>query len=292
MKEQLKKEKNKKQRKRFVTNIMIYILLIVVAVILVVPFIWTFTTSVKSMSDIVNNPGLLPPAGFSNWKFSNYSEAIETMNYWKSVENTLIITIPKLFGDILVSAFVAYGFSRFEFKGKTVIFMVLLATLMIPFEVTMIPLYIVYQKIGWIDTFYPLIVPSLFGASQFIFFLSMYFLSIPKELVLAAKVDGLSDFQIFRKIYLPISVPALVVVGIWSFQGSWADLLGPLIWLQSADKFTLQLSLASIANTTTYQVDQGVIMAGTMLTMLPVFIVFLIFQKYILDSKKLDGIKG
>lgn len=279
--------------KRLTLKILLYIVLVALAVVLLLPFIWTFFASVKSQSEnIALTFSLLPEGSISEWEWSNYTVAIDTMNFWQSFKNTIIITVPKLFGDVIVSAFVAYGFSRFNFPYKNVIFLVLLATLMIPFEITMIPLYIAYSSIGWINTFLPLIIPAMFGAAGFIFFLTMYFSTMPKDLVSAAQVDGFTDMEIFRKIYLPIATPALVVVGIWSFQGSWNDLLGPLIWLQDASKFTLQLSLASMSNSTTYQIDQGVIMAGTILTMLPILIMFLLLQRYILDSSKTSGIKG
>lgn len=275
-------------------TIILYLLMLVIAISMIFPFLWTFLASVKSQAENISTTfQLLPDGNVLKWHWQNYSQAMEIMNFGQSLLNTLFILVPKMFGDVLVSCLVAYGFARFDFPFKTQIFLVLLATLMIPFEVTMIPLYIVYAKIGWINTFLPLIAPAFIGgASQFIFFLTMYFITVPSDLVSAARVDGLNDFEIFSKIYLPISVPAIVVVAIWSFQGTWNDLLGPLIWLQSSDKFTLQLSLASIANTTTYQVDQGVILAGTVLVMLPILILFLCLQGYILDSAKSSGIKG
>ncbi len=280
--------------KKKLTVVFLYTLMLLIAISMVFPFLWTFLASVKTQAENISTTfQLLPDGNVFAWHWQNYSEAMRVMNFGQSFMNTVFILVPKMFGDVVVSSLVAYGFARFEFPYKTQIFLVLLATLMIPFEVTMIPLYIVYAKIGWINTFLPLIAPAFIGgASQFIFFLTMYFITIPEDLVSAARVDGLNDFEIFSKIYLPISVPAIVVVAIWSFQGTWNDLLGPLIWLQSSDKFTLQLSLASIANTTTYQVDQGVILAGTVLVMLPILILFLCLQGYILDSAKSSGIKG
>lgn len=280
--------------KKKLTVIALYTLMLLIAISMVFPFLWTFLASVKTQAENISTTfQLLPDGNILAWHWQNYTEAMDVMNFGQSLMNTVFILVPKMFGDVVVSALVAYGFARFDFPYKTQLFLVLLATLMIPFEVTMIPLYIVYAKIGWINTFLPLIAPAFIGgAAQFIFFLTMYFITIPEDLVSAARVDGLNDLEIFSKIYLPISVPAIVVVAIWSFQGTWNDLLGPLIWLQSSDKFTLQLSLASIANTTTYQVDQGVILAGTVLVMLPILILFLCLQGYILDSAKSSGIKG
>ncbi|MGL5021548.1 MAG: carbohydrate ABC transporter permease [Mycoplasmatales bacterium] len=290
---EFKKEQRKKRIKKFLTTTFLYLAIILIAITLVFPFIWTVMASLKTQQENISVVFKLLPEGMPwDWRWENYASAIDVMNFWESTLNTMIIVIPKIFGDVIVSAFVAYGFSRFNFPGKQIWFLILLATLMIPFEITMIPMYIIYSKIGWINTFYPLIIPSLFGASQFIFFLTMYFISMPKDLISAARVDGLNDFNIFKKIYLPIAKPALVVVAIWSFQGTWNDLLGPLIWLTDASKFTLQLSLASLSTSTTYQIEQGIILAATVLVMIPVFIVFLVFQKHILDSDKSSGIKG
>lgn len=279
--------------KRTLTKIAIYLLMSVFAITMVFPFLWTFFASTKSEAQNISPVfQLLPEGSFFDWQWSNYIKAIDIMKYWQAFGNTLIILVPKLFGDVVISAFIAYAFARFEFPYKRTIFLILLATLIIPFEISMIPMYFIYSQIGWIDTYLPLIVPAFFGASQFIFFLTMYFLTMPEDLVAAARIDGLSDIEIFFKIYLPISMPAMVVVSIWSFQGTWNDLLGPLIWLQSADKFTLQLSLASISKSTTYHVDTGVILAGTVLVMIPILLLFIGLQRYLLDSTKTSGIKG
>ncbi len=267
------------------------LLMSLISILMIFPFFWTLSGSLKSAKETLNGFSLFPEGAPWDWQWGNYKSAMEIMNFGRSLLNTIIITVPKLFGDIFVSALIAYGFARFDFKFKKPLFMILIATLMIPFEITMIPLFIAYAQIGWIDTYLPLIIPALFGASQFIFFMTMYYITMPKELVESAQVDGLSDLGIFRKIYLPLSVPALVVITIWSIQGTWNDLLGPLIWLQSPEKFTLQLSLASLSNTTTVNIEQGIILAGTVLVMIPLLLLFVRFQSYILNPDKTSGIK-
>ena len=271
-----------------------YILLIFVALLLVVPFAWTLFASLKpQIENISSTFKLLPDGNILDWDWGNYKTAVDQLNFFQGFKNTLTVAIPAVIFGVFSSAFVAYGFARFSFKYKQVIFMVLLASLMIPFEITMIPMYVIFSKIGWINTYLPLIVPGMFGASEYIFFLTMYFIAIPQELVASARVDGFSDFEIWYKIFLPISKPALIVVGIWSFQGTWNDLLGPLIWLTDSNKFTLQQSLAALNSATmSPPIELGVKMASTMLITLPVLIVFLFTQKYILDSIKSDGIKG
>lgn len=280
--------------KRRLNVVVLYSLMVLLSLAMIFPFIWTFLASVKSESENISPIfKMLPDGNFFEWQWSNYTAAMEQMFFWRSLSNTMIVLIPKLFGDVIMSAITAYGFARFEFPYKKQIFLVLLASLIVPFEITMIPMYFLYSQLGWIDTYLPLVVPVMFGgASGFIFFLTMYFITMPQDLVAAARVDGLNDLEIFFKIYLPISLPAMIVVCIWSFQGTWNDLLGPLIWLQSSEKFTLQLSLASLSNTTTYHVDQGVMMAGTILVMIPILLLFIALQRYILDSSKSSGIKG
>lgn len=287
-------EKHKFYFKKYGSKTAIYVLLVLVALILVLPFVWTFFASVKSQSENISTTfKLLPEGKISEWEWSNYTVAIEQLNYFQGLKNTLMVAIPSVVFGIFSSAFIAYGFARFDFKYKQAIFLVLLASLMIPFEITMIPMYVIYSEIGWINTYLPMIVPAMFGSAQFIFFLTMYFISIPSELVASARVDGFTDLEIWRKIFLPISKPALVVVGIWAFQGAWNDLLGPLIWLTDSEMFTLQQSLAALNSATmTPPIEQGVIMAATMLITFPVLLVFLFTQRYILDTSKSEGIKG
>ncbi|MFD1266651.1 carbohydrate ABC transporter permease [Paenibacillus motobuensis] len=228
------------------------------------------------------------PDGF-NW--NNYSRAIEEINFFVLFKNTTIITLLQMLSNVFVSALVAYGFARFDFRWKTFWFMLMLSTIMIPGEVTMIPVFIAFSKIGWVDSIKPLVIPGFFGGSPvFIFLLRQFFLSMPKELEESAVIDGANSFKIFYRIFLPLSIPALITIGIFSFQGSWNDLLGPLIYLNSTDKFTLTLGLSMFKGM--MKVEWGPLMAGSIMALLPVLVVFFIAQRHFVEGVKLSGIKG
>ncbi|WMT41811.1 carbohydrate ABC transporter permease [Paenibacillus sp. D2_2] len=228
------------------------------------------------------------PDGF-NW--NNYSRAIEEINFFVLFKNTTIITLLQMLSNVFISALVAYGFARFDFRWKTFWFMLMLSTIMIPGEVTMIPVFIAFSKIGWIDSIKPLVIPGFLGGSPvFIFLLRQFFLSMPKELEESAVIDGANSFKIFYRIFLPLSIPALITIGIFSFQGSWNDLLGPLIYLNSTDKFTLTLGLSMFKGM--MKVEWGPLMAGSIMALLPVLVVFFIAQRHFVEGVKLSGIKG
>ncbi|MFD2672300.1 carbohydrate ABC transporter permease [Marinicrinis sediminis] len=266
----------------------LYIMLILFSISTLLPLFWMISTSLKSGDVIFEIPPRFWPDGF-HWQ--NYTRAIEEINFFTLFKNTLIITGFQLLSNVFVSAFVAYGFARFEFPGKNIWFLLVLSTIMLPGEVTMIPVFIGFSEIGWVDSFKPLIIPGFFGGSPvFIFLLRQFFMSVPKELEESAIIDGANSFKIFYRIFLPLSVPALMVIGIFSFQGSWNDLLGPLIYLNSTDKFTLTLGLAMFRGL--MKVEWGPLMAGSIMALVPVIVVFFAAQKHFVEGVKLTGIKG
>ncbi|MGO4179761.1 carbohydrate ABC transporter permease [Paenibacillus sp. MCAF9] len=266
----------------------LYLLLGLFAISTLFPLIWMISTSLKSGDVIFQIPPQFLPNGL-HWE--NYSRAITEINFFVLFKNTLVITIFQLLSNVFVSAFVAYGFARFNFPGKNIWFMLVLSTIMLPGEVTMIPVFIGFSEIGWSNSILPLVVPGFFGgAPVFIFLLRQFFLSVPKDLEESAVIDGASSFTIFLKIFLPLSIPALVTIGIFSFQGSWNDLLGPLIYLNDVDKFTLTLGLSMFKGV--MKVEWGPLMAGSILALLPVLIVFFLAQKHFVEGVKLSGIKG
>lgn len=277
-----------RKQKRIWRNIILYILLGAFSISTLFPLIWMISTSLKSGDIIFAIPPQFLPDGF-HWE--NYTRAITEINFFVLFKNTAVITFFHLLSNVFVSAFVAYGFARFDFPGKNIWFLLVLSTIMLPGEVTMIPVFIGFSAIGWTNSILPLVVPGFFGgAPVFIFLLRQFFLSVPKDLEESAYIDGASSFTIFRKIFLPLSVPALVTIGIFSFQGSWNDLLGPLIYLNDADKFTLTLGLSMFKGV--MKVEWGPLMAGSILALLPVLAVFFMAQKYFVEGIKLSGIKG
>lgn len=275
------------QRKR-IQNTFVYTFLIATSIATILPLFWMISTSLKS-GDVVFQ---IPPQWFpETLQWENYKRAVTDIPFFLYLKNTVVITGFRMFAEVFVSALVAYGFARFNFPGKNIWFFILLSTIMLPGEITMIPVFIMFSKIGWIDTFYPLIVPAFFGGQAvFIFLLRQFFASIPKELEESALIDGASRFQIFYRIFLPLSKPALITIALFSFQGSWNDLLGPLMYLNSSDKFTLQLGLAMFNGMT--KVEWGPLMAASLLVLIPTIAIFFSLQKYFVEGITVTGIKG
>jgi multiple sugar transport system permease protein len=275
------------QRKRIQT-IFVYLFLIVSSAATVLPLLWMVSTSLKSGNVIFQIPPQWIPDSL-HWE--NYRRAITDIPFFLYLKNTVIITFFRMIAEVFVSALVAYGFARFDFPGKNIWFMILLSTIMLPGEITMIPVFIMFSKLGWINTFKPLIIPAFFGGQAvFVFLLRQFFLTIPRELEEAALIDGATRFQIFYKIFLPLSKPALITIALFSFQGSWNDLLGPLMYLNDSSKFTLQLGLAMFNGMT--KVEWGPLMAASLLVLLPTLILFFSLQKYFVEGISITGIKG
>jgi multiple sugar transport system permease protein len=224
------------------------------------------------------------------WLWSNYAKAFERLPFALYTWNTLHITGLSLVGQLISSSLVAFGFARMRFPGRDVLFVVLLSTMMLPAQVTMIPVFKIFAMLGWYDTFLPLIVPSYFGAPFFIFLLRQYLMTIPREMDEAARIDGASTWQVYRHVLLPQMKPALATVSIFAFMGSWNDFLGPLIYLDSPAKRTLALGLYAFQGQ--YAVDWNYLMAASTVVMLPLLIIFIIGQKYFIQGVVVSGVKG
>lgn len=270
-----------------IKHIALYILLSLASILCILPLIWMISTSLKSGNVIFDIPPKFLPDGF-HWE--NYLKAVTEIKFFRYFINSTIITFFRVIAEVFVSALVAFGFAKFDFPGKNVWFILLLSTMMLPSEVTLIPVFQMFTKIGWINTFLPLIVPAFFGGQAvYIFLLRQFFMSQPNEIMEAAILDGANKFQIFSRIYLPISKPALITIAIFSFQGSWNDLLGPLIYLNDSDKFTLQLGLAMFNGA--LKVEWGPLMAASLLVLVPVLLLFFFCQKYFTEGISFTGTK-
>ena len=275
-------------RMSLVRKILWYVVTTVGAVAMLLPFAWMISTSFKAENEIFTVPISWIP---SQINFDNYSRALEVVPIFKCMLNTLIIAIPKILGEVFVSALVAFGFARFEFKGRNVLFMVMLATMMLPYEVTMIPTFMIWSKVGFSDSYVPLILPAFCGSASFIFFLKMYFETVPKDYEEAAWLDGAKNFKVFYMVFLPLAKPALVTICLWSFMGTWNDLLGQLIYIDSQEKYTIQLALASFSSMTG-ETLWGPLMAASFMALIPVIFLLLYAQKYFMEGVKMGGIKG
>lgn len=265
-----------------------YLFYFVGSTVLLLPFFWMISTTFKMDNEIFTNPIKWFP---STLFMGNIIRALEIMPITRYMFNTAFMAVLKILGEVFVSALVAYGFARYNFKGRNLLFMILLATMMLPYEVTMIPTFIMWSKLGLSDGYVPLILPAFCGSASFIFFLRMYFSTFPKELEEAMMIDGASRFMIFTRMYIPLSKAALITITLWSFMGTWNDLLGQLIYINDTDWYTVQLGLASFSNMTG-ETLWGPLMAASLLILIPIFLIFLFAQKYFVEGVKMTGIKG
>jgi len=270
--------------------ILVYTLLILGAACFLLPLFWMVGTSLKTQAEVYTFPPTFLPESF-NWQ--NY---VEGWNYPRTdfplwTWNTLVITFFVMIGTVFSSALCAYGFARIKFPGRDFWFMLVLASIMLPGAVTLIPLFVVYSKIGWLDSFYPLIVPAYFGGGAFnIFFMRQFFKTIPVELEEAAIMDGAGRFRIWWQIILPLSKPVLATVSVLTFQGVWNSFYGPLIFLSSPDNYVLALGINAFKGL--YATQIPLMMAMSMLMVVPMIIVFFVAQRQMIRGVIMSGIKG
>ncbi len=274
--------------RRMLGRVLIYVILLAGATVLMLPLAWLLSSSLKQSGRIF----MVPPQWIPDpvvW--GNYAEVWRMIPFGMYVRNTTVITASCIVGSLFSSAIVAFGFARLRFPGRDVLFLVLLATIMIPGQVTLIPTYVMFRIIGWLDSYYPLIVPSFFGGGAFnIFLLRQFFMKLPLELDDAARIDGCSTFGIFRRILLPQSRPALGVIAIFLFMGNWNDFFGPLIYLNSSSKYTLALGLNLFRGT--QYTAWHLLMAASTMTAIPCILLYFIAQRYFIQGIVFTGIKG
>lgn len=265
----------------------VWFLLVLGAMVFAIPFVWTISAALKSPQEFVQAPDRLIP---QDPTFKNFGTAWTALPFGLFVLNTLIITLCCTVGQVLSSSLVAYGFSRFEFKGRGLLFGLLLSTMMLPGQVTMIPVFMIWREFRAIDTFAPLIIPSFFGSAFFVFMLRQFFLSIPKELDEAAMIDGAGYFRIWWSVILPCSAPAIATVAIFTFLGQWDNFEGPLIYLNSPEKYTVAIGLRMFQDTFGGNFEQ--VMAASLIHILPTIVIFFCAQRYFLKGLTLSGLGG
>jgi len=265
----------------------IYALLLLGAVMVFFPFAWTISTSLKPEQQTLAYPPTWVPDPV---QWENYPNALTARPFGRYYVNTTIVTVLSVIGQVASSAVVAYGFARFRFPGRGLMFLIVLSTLMIPFHMLIIPRFILFKYLGWLDTFLPLIVPNFFGGAFSIFLLRQYFMTIPLDLDEAAKMDGASALQIFLRITLPLARPALGAVAVFEFVSTWNDFLGPLIYLSSDRNYTVSIGLAAFRND--YFTAWHLFMAASAVAMLAPLVVFFLAQKYFISGVALTGSGG
>jgi multiple sugar transport system permease protein len=263
------------------------ILLVVLAALYLTPFIWMISSSLKTLPQSLASPPVLIPNPIV---IKPFTDALTKMDYPLALRNTLIYAVPAVIGTVISCSLVAYGFALVRWRGRNTMFLIVLATMMLPSQVTLIPLYVIYAKLGWINTYLPLLVPTFLGSPFFIFLLRQFFLGMPKELMDAARLDGASELRILATIVAPLSAPALITVGILTFIDKWNDFYGPLIYLQKPE---LQpLSLAVQVFQTQHGTDWPLLMAASILVAAPLVALYFVAQRKFIEGITLTGLKG
>lgn len=277
------KLKSRTFRKKIFQSI-VFVILIAGSIIILIPIWWMFSTSLKDMKEIMKYPPTWYPQEI-HW--NNYINAWIGANFTRYTLNTLFLAFFGVTANVLSNSFIAYGFAKINFPGRKIWFALVLSLMMIPGFVTMIPQYILFTKLGWINTYLPLIVPGFFGSSFFIFLLRQFFMSIPNSLVEAARIDGASHFYIWRKIMVPLAKPAIATVAIFAFTGKWNDFVGPLLYLNSENLYTIQIGLHHFKGQVHTQWNY--LMAASLMALIPVVTIFFIFQNYFIEGMDIAG---
>jgi ABC-type glycerol-3-phosphate transport system permease component len=270
----------------------LYAIATIFAVGFMLPFAWAVFSSFKSPGDLTSYPPKLFP---KVWHPENYRTVFQRVPFGRWGENTVLIAVLATVGAVFSSSLVAFSFARFRYPGRDLIFLITLSTMMLPGEVTLIPLYILFAKIGWLDSYRPLIVPSFFGGGAFlIFMMRQFFMTIPLDLDEAARIDGASFLRIYLQIVMPLSVPALATASVLTFIGNWSDFMGPFIILNSREKFTLAVGIRyfqSLADPDGVP-TQHLLMASSLMMTLPIIVLFFLAQRFFVRGIVMTGIKG
>ncbi len=282
------------RRQRLIGRTLLYVLAIGSSLVFMWPFAWTVFSSLKTPSELYNYPPSWLP---KNPQPQNYAEIFQVASYGAWMLNSVYVASLTTIGAVLSAALVGYSFARFRYPGRDLIFLLTLSTLMLPGEVTIIPLYLLFNKIGWLDTYKPLIVPSFFGGGAFLIFLMrQFFMTIPRDLDEAARMDGASYWRVFWQIIIPLSLPALATAAILNFLAEWNSFLYPFIILNDKDKYTIAIGIKyfqEIAyNLDSMEPRENLLMAASIVMTLPIIIIFFVAQRYFVRGIVMSGIKG
>ncbi len=263
-----------------------YLVLSSVAALFLFPLVWMVLSSLKSSEQIASNPYSLLP---TEWRFSNYSEAVQAIPFFRYLGNSLLLCIGSVCGTLLSCSLAAYAFSRLRWPGRNLLFGLLIATMLLPWHVTMIPRFLLLREAGLYNSLWAIVLPTFLGDAFYIFLLRQFFLTIPEELCEAARLDGLSEWGVFWKIIVPVSRPALVTVGLFQFIATWNDFNGPLLYLRDPEKFPLSYGLEQFVSS--YSDQTHLLLAAAVLFTLPMLALFLLAQKSFIEGIATQGIK-
>jgi ABC-type glycerol-3-phosphate transport system permease component len=284
----LRQALNRRRMRKLLRQLLIYLILVAGAVVMLIPLIWLTSSSFKDSGKIF----IFPPQWMPDpWRFENYPQVFEQIPFLRFIWNTVFVTLVALFGQVLSASLVAFGFARLRFPGRDTLFLVVLATIMIPYHVTLIPTFILFRELSWLDTYMPLIAPYWLGGGAFnIFLLRQFYMRLPLELDDAARIDGASTLGIYWHIILPQARPALGVVAIFGFLNHWNDFFLPLIYLNTTEKYTLALGITLFR---TYQVTQwNLLMAASVMVTIPPILLYAFAQRYFIQGIVFTGLKG
>lgn len=280
-----------KTSRKGINTLLYYFFVSLAAFLMIYPVLWLVASSLKEHSEIFTNSHSLIPKHISFMNYVQGWKGFGGVTFATFFRNSLFIVVLSTIGQVTSSALVAYGFSRVKFFGRKFWFVCMISTLMLPQQVLIVPQYILFNKLGWLNSFKPLIVPSFFGVPFFIFLIMQFIRGIPSELDESAKIDGCSKYGIFFRIILPLIVPALITSAIFSFYWKWEDFFGPLLYLQKIKLYPVSLALKMFADPAAVT-NWGAMFAMSVASLVPVFIIFITFQKYLVEGISTSGLKG
>lgn len=273
-------------QRRFIGDVLTHIALLLGIVLIFIPLFWTISTSLKSPGEVF----IFPPKWLPDrLLWSNYVEAVTAIPFFTYLYNTTLITTLSIVGKVSSITLVAFAFARLQWWGRNTMFLLMLSTMMLPPHVTLIPQFILFKELGWINTYLPLVVPAFFGGPWLTFLVRQFFMTLPRDLDDAARIDGCSSWGVYWRIIMPLARPAVLIVVIFVFNGVWNEFLLPLIYLQSQEKFTLALGLRMFQGE--MSTSWHLLMAASLLTMLPVLVLFFAAQKYFMQGIVFTGVK-
>ncbi len=284
---EIKKPLFSRKTRELLLEILAHTVMISLALVFMIPIIWMLSTSLKSRWEIFTYPPQWIPETL-HWE--NYTEAFTKYPLWHFMYNSGVLVIGNIIGELLAVPLIAYGFARLRFPGRNFLFMVMLGTMMIPGHVKLIPLFTIYHSLGLIDTYVPLILPAFFGNPFFIFLLVQYMKTIPRDLDEAARIDGAGTWTILYKVILPLCKPPLTIVIVYTFWWTWNEFLHPLIYLNTFEKFPIQVGLAFFKGR--YGVEWNLFMAATLISIMPILILYFFVQKQLIGGIASVGLKG
>lgn len=275
------------RRKTLSMHAALHVVLIGMCLITLFPFVWMLSTSLKSNSLVFSYPPVLIPNPVT---FSNYRDAWIESSMGRALLNSLLIAVTSTTGNIIVSSMVAYSFAKINFRFKGALFMIVLATVMIPYQVTLIPLFVIFKNLGWINTYLPLIIPALFGTATNVFLMRQYIMRIPDAYRDSAYIDGCGHVRIWWNIIMPMSIPMIISVAVLTFMGKWNEFLGPMLYINSRVLMTVPLVLNIYRSE--YSTKWHLLMAASCIALIPIIALYLLSQRYIISGIMLGGIKG